>query len=120
MAATGGKWASMGFSTIHENALLHQVFTLLRSQKGVDPKTADTDAIFENVREVNSDANADPATLRISMDTIATVPVGEYSRGGQSRVHESVKTLDHDMSPKEKLVPGGVLEPVSSWIRRSS
>ncbi|NLJ28713.1 hypothetical protein [Desulforhabdus amnigena] len=36
MAATGGKCASMGFSAIHENALLHQVFTLLRSQKGVE------------------------------------------------------------------------------------
>lgn len=58
-------------------------------------------------------ADADPETLRISMDTKATVHVGEYSRGGQSRGLEAVKALDHDMRPKDKLVPGGILEPVT-------
>lgn len=58
-------------------------------------------------------ADADPATLRISMDTKATVHVGDYSRGGQSRGLEPVKAWDHDMRPKEKLVPGGILEPVT-------
>ena len=47
------------------------------------------------------------------MDTKATVDVGEYSRYGRSRGLEPVKALDHDMRPKEKLVPGGILEPVS-------
>jgi len=47
------------------------------------------------------------------MDTKATVHVGEYSRGGQSRGIEAVKALDHDMRPKEKLVPGGILEPIT-------
>lgn len=47
------------------------------------------------------------------MDTKATVHVGEYSRGGQSRGQSAVQALDHDMQPKEKLVPGGILEPVS-------
>lgn len=36
--------------------------------------------------------------------------MGEYSRGGKSRGAEAVKALDHDMRPKEKLVPGGILE----------
>ncbi len=58
-------------------------------------------------------ADADPATLRISMDTKATVHLGEYSGGGQSRGLESVKAWDHDMRPKDKLVPGGILEPVT-------
>lgn len=58
-------------------------------------------------------ADADPATLRISIDTKATVHVGEYSRRGQSRGLKSVKALDHDMYTKEKLVPGGILEPVT-------
>ena len=44
------------------------------------------------------------------MDTKAVVHVGEYSRGGKSRGAEPVKALDHDMRPKEKLVPGGILE----------
>lgn len=47
------------------------------------------------------------------MDTKATVHVGEYSRGGRSRGVVAVKALDHDMCPKEKLVPGGILEPVT-------
>ena len=47
------------------------------------------------------------------MDTKATVNVGEYSRRGRSRGLEPVKALDHDMMPKEKLVPGGILEPIS-------
>lgn len=62
---------------------------------------------------MNKQADADPETLRISMDTKATVDVGEYSRYGRSRCLEPVKALDHDMQPKEKLVPGGILEPVS-------
>ena len=62
---------------------------------------------------MNAQADADPQTLRISMDTKTTVDIGEYSRYGRSRGLEPVKALDHDMQPKEKLVPGGILEPVS-------
>ena len=61
---------------------------------------------------MNALADADVHTLRISIDTKATVHVGEYSRGGRSRGLEAVKALDHDMCMKEKLVPGGILEPV--------
>jgi len=62
---------------------------------------------------VNRIADADPEILRISVDTKATVHVGEYSRGGQSRGLKPVEAWDHDMRPKEKLIPGGILEPVS-------
>lgn len=51
--------------------------------------------------------------MRISIDTKATVHVGEYSRGGRSRGVVAVKALDHDMYTKEKRVPGGILEPVT-------
>src|SRR3989304_1687838 len=61
---------------------------------------------------MNALADADPETLRISIDTKATVHVGEYSRGGQSRGLCAVEAWDHDMRPKEKLVPGGILESV--------
>jgi transposase len=44
------------------------------------------------------------------MDTKAVVHVGEYSRGGKSRTLEPIKALDHDMRPKQKMVPGGILE----------
>lgn len=62
---------------------------------------------------MNALADADPETMRISIDTKATVNVGEYSRGGRSRCLEAVQALDHDMCPKKKLVPGGILEPVT-------
>jgi len=47
------------------------------------------------------------------MDTKATVNVGEYSRYGRSRGLMPVKAWDHDMRPKEKLIPGGILESVT-------
>lgn len=62
---------------------------------------------------MNAWADSDPTTLRISVDTKATVHVGEYSRRGQSRGLTAVEAWDHDMRPKEKLVPGGILEPVT-------
>ena len=69
--------------------------------------------IFENVRDMNAMADADPETLRISIDTKAMVNLGEYSRHGRSRGLLPVKAWDHDMQSKEKLIPGGILEPVS-------
>ena len=72
-----------------------------------------TDPIFANVRQINLAADADPTTLRISVDTKATVNLGEYSRGGKSRGSKALKALDHDMASKQKLIPGGLLEPVS-------
>lgn len=47
------------------------------------------------------------------MDTKTTINIGEYSRYGKSRCLIPVKAWDHDMRPKEKLIPGGILEPVS-------
>ena len=69
--------------------------------------------IFANVRAKNAIADADPETLRISVDTKATVNVGDFSRGGKSRGRTAVAAWDHDMHPKEKLIPGGILESVS-------
>ena len=62
---------------------------------------------------MNALAHADAQTLRISIDTKATVHVGDYGRGGRSRGLVALKALDHDMCVKDKLVPGCILEPVS-------
>ena len=62
---------------------------------------------------MNAWADSDPETLRISIDTKTTVHVGDYSRKGQSRGLTAIRAWDHDMRPKEKLVPGGILEPVT-------
>lgn len=65
---------------------------------------------------MNDSADANSDTLRISIDTKATVNIGEYSRHGRSRGLESVKAWDHDMRMKKKLIPGGILEPVSGRV----
>jgi len=62
---------------------------------------------------MNALADGDPEILRISIDTKTTVKIGEYSRHGRSRGLEPVKAWDHDMRVDEKLIPGGILEPVS-------
>jgi len=47
-------------------------------------KTAQTDAIFANVKAVRTQAKAEPHTLEISVDTKAKVSEGEYARGGKN------------------------------------
>ncbi len=72
-------------------------------------KIPETDAIFKSVHPINSEADADPNCLRISLDTKATVAIGAFSRGGNNRC--GVKALDHDFAPMVKLVPFGMLLP---------
>ncbi|MDQ1269864.1 MAG: hypothetical protein QG618_1173 [Thermodesulfobacteriota bacterium] len=62
---------------------------------------------------MNIEADTDPRALRISVDTKAGVDIGRYSGYGRSRGLEPVEAWDHDMRIKEKLIPGGILEPVS-------
>ena len=60
-------------------------YRLKRIQKGKPLKrTPDTDAIFENVKAVQSISRGDPETLEISVDTKAKVAIGDYSRGGKN------------------------------------
>ena len=73
-------------------------------------KIKETDAIFENVYEINRLADEDPETLRISMDSKAKVSIGDFSRGGKSRGQEAKQAGDHDMNPEEKLVGAALLE----------
>jgi hypothetical protein len=58
---------------------------LKRIQKGKPlKKTKETDAIFARVKQVQQQAQNDPETLEISMDTKAKVALGEYVRGGKN------------------------------------
>ena len=60
-------------------------YRLKRIQKGKPlKKTAQTDAIFDNVKAVREEMKHDPATLEISMDTKAKVNEGDYARGGKN------------------------------------
>lgn len=79
-------------------------------------KVPETDAIFENVHRINAEADADPGTVRLSIDTKTTVPIGNLSRGGKSRCGH--KALDHDLEPDAKLTPFGIHRPDTSetWL----
>lgn len=60
-------------------------YRLKRIQKGKPlKKTAQTDAIFANVKAVRAQAQTEPDTLEISADTKAKVSEGEYARGGKN------------------------------------
>ena len=72
-------------------------------------KIPETNAIFEQLHQVNKAADADPTVLRISMDAKATVKLGRFSRSGVARV--IVKALDHDFNAKKKLTPFGIFLP---------
>jgi hypothetical protein len=73
-------------------------------------KIKETDAIFANVRQENQTADDDPDAVWISMDAKAKVPVGDYSRDGQSRGAEATEAWDHDPEAEKKLIPYGILD----------
>jgi len=79
------------------------------SKKVAHKKIPETDAIFEQLAQVHAQADGDEHVLRISLDAKATILIGNYSRGGQSRL--IVKAADHDFHPEEKLTPFGIYLP---------
>jgi hypothetical protein len=66
------------------------------------------------VNKSNAAADADPAVLRLSMDAKATVKVGPFSRGGQSRV--PVQAADHDFKPAARVTPVGLFLPATDEL----
>ncbi len=76
-------------------------------------KIKETDAIFTNVQAVHRQAAAEgKQTLRLSLDTKATVLIGPFSRGGQSRT--GTQGADHDFKPEGALTPFGIFQPGTS------
>jgi transposase len=67
-----------------------------------------TDEIFANVHRVRELAMDDPETAIISVDAKDKADIGEFSRGGRSRL--GAKGLDHDYRPDAQLTPYGVLD----------
>ena len=72
-------------------------------------KIPETDAIFEQLKQVNVETDADETALRMSVDAKGTVLLALLSRGGFNRLE--VKALDHDFRPDEKVTPVGVFLP---------
>jgi transposase len=80
-----------------------------RCRRAAHKKIPETAAIFDRLTQVNAEADADERLLRLSLDAKATVLIGDYSRGGRSRL--IVKAADHDFHPEEKVTPFGVFLP---------
>jgi transposase len=68
-----------------------------------------TDAIFEQLKQVNAEADRAKDTLRVSIDAKATVTIGPFSRRGRSRT--KTKAADHDFKPEATLTPFGIFLP---------
>jgi hypothetical protein len=81
----------------------------VRFRKVAPQKTAETDAIFAHLEQLRQQHQADKTVLRLSMDAKATVLIGNYSRGGKSRL--LVKAADHDFHPSDKVTPYGIFLP---------
>ncbi len=72
-------------------------------------KVKETDAIFANVQAVHEQAAQEAQTLRVSLDSKATVLIGPFSRGGDSRT--GTTGVDHDFRPDGILTPFGLFCP---------
>jgi len=79
-------------------------------------KIKEVDEIFENVWKANEESDKNPKSLRISIDAKAKLNIGYFSRGGKSRDKEAKKAEDHDMNPKAKLVPYGILNVLTGLV----
>jgi hypothetical protein len=79
-------------------------------------KVKQTDAIFEQLKQVNPQADRADDMLRISIDAKATVPIGPFSRRGKSRT--KTQAADHDFKPEATLTPFGILAPQTDdlWL----
>ena len=72
-------------------------------------KIPETEAIFEQVEQINQSADNEANTLRISIDAKVAVKVGEFDRGGKTRI--PTISLDHDFAPETTLIPYGIFLP---------
>ena len=81
----------------------------LKKVRKVKPlkKLEQTDAIFENLKIVHDENQSKNNVLRLSIDTKDRVKIGEFSRGGSSRV--TVRAGDHDFGG-DYLTPFGILD----------
>ena len=99
------------------NILNRLGFRLRRVQKAKPlKKVSETDAIFDNLNEINTASDQREDSLRISIDSKAKVDLCDSSRGGTSRCRKAVKADDHDMGLKDKLAPLGILNMMTGLL----
>jgi len=89
------------------NALGYTVKRVVKAKP--QKRIAETEAIFEQIHQINQQADADPHTLRISIDAKVAVKVGEFDRGGTTRI--PTVALDHDFGAMTTVTPYGIFLP---------
>ncbi|BAZ37752.1 transposase [Calothrix sp. NIES-4101] len=72
-------------------------------------KIPETEAIFQELEKINTKADNEPNTLRISIDAKVAVKVGEFDRGGKTRI--PTISLDHDFAEAITVTPYGIFLP---------
>jgi len=77
-------------------------------------KLKETDAIFGQLDCVHQESAQAEDSLRLSLDAKATVPIGPFSRGGQSRT--GTQAADHDFKPDGVLTPFGIYLPAEGAL----
>jgi hypothetical protein len=91
------------------NTIINELGYTLKTVKKTKPakRVEETDQIFENLKEVHENAAKDDNIIRLSMDAKDKVKIGEFSRGGESRVE--VDANDHDFGDKY-ATPFGIMD----------
>lgn len=79
-------------------------------------KIPETNAIFDNLNKVHKMAEKDDSIVRWSMDAKDKVKIGNFSRGGKSRVE--VNSLDHDFGD-DYAIPFGIKDEKNGEIYMS-
>ena len=106
MTKKGWKDESLPCEKTIGNMLNRLGYRLRRVQKAKPiKKIKETDAIFDNLDEVNRASDMREESLRISIDTKAKVDLCDSSRGGTSRCKKAVQADDHDMGGQAKTRP---------------
>src|SRR5262245_8202738 len=82
--------------------------------KSAAKKIPETDAIFDQVTQINQAADAADDVLRISIDAKATVKVGPVARGDKSRT--LVTAAAHDFAPDAPMTPVGIFLPAADEL----
>lgn len=100
------------------NTKVNQLGYTLKKVKKAKPfkKIEQTDAIFRKLKKIHDETKEHSNVVRLSIDTKDRVKIGDYSRGGTSRV--AVKAVDHDFS-KVFVTPFGILDVTAEQVALS-
>jgi transposase len=92
-------------------------FTMRKVQKTKPlKKIKETDAIFDNLENIHKEIENDDEVVRLSFDAKDRVKVGNFSRGGKSRVKK--KANDHDFV-EEHVTPFGIMNVKTKTVEIS-